>query len=112
VATLASLQTLNIYIMNFIRIHLVSQILKNYVENCRKFSHDGFFYFNDKVGKINRVGKGFLYNEEEVLHLDWRKVKDKELLTILKKIKNKDFFFYKSIDGKFYKTRPKQNVKT
>ena len=93
--------------MNFIRTHLVSQILKNYNENCRKFSHDGFFYFNDKVGKINRVGKGFLY----VIHLDWRKVKDKELLTVFKKVKNKDFFFYKNIDGKFYKTRPK-HVKT
>jgi len=57
--------------MNFIRTHLVSQILKYYNENCRKFSHDGFFYFNEKVGKINCVGKRFLYNEEEVIHLDW-----------------------------------------
>jgi len=97
--------------MNFIRMHLISQILKNYNENCKKFSHDGFLHFNSNVGKINRVGKGFLYNEEEVVFLDWRKIKDKELLYILKKLKNKEFFFYKNIDGKFYKTKPK-NVKT
>lgn len=96
--------------MNFIRMHLVSKILRNYSDNCRKFSHNGFFYFNDKVGKINRVGKGFLYHENQVLHLDWRKVEDKDLLTIFKKIKNNDFFFYKDIDGKFYKTKPKSNA--
>lgn len=97
--------------MNYIRLHLISQILKNYNENCKRFSHDGFFYFNDKVGNIDRLGKGFLYNEEEILNLDWRKIKDKELLIILKKIKNKEFYFYKQIEDRFYKTKPK-NVKT
>jgi len=98
--------------MNFIRIHLTSQILKNYNENCKRFSHNGFFYFNDSVGIINRIGKGFLYNREEVINLDWRKIRDEELLEVYKKMKNKEFFFFKELDGKFYKTRPKKNVKT
>jgi hypothetical protein len=40
--------------------------------------------------------------------LEWQDIKGKELLEILKQMNQKNFFFYKNIDGKFYKTRPKK----
>jgi len=98
--------------MDFIRYNLISKILTKYRENRNMYNHDNFFYFENNISKINRIGKGFLYNEEEIMPLEWQDIKGKELLEILKQMNQKNFFFYKNIDGKFYKTRPKKrNVK-
>ncbi len=94
--------------MNFIRYNLISKILSKYRDNRDLYNHDNFFYFNNKIGNINRIGKGFLFNEEEVVPVDWKKIKGKDLVAILNEMKNKNFYFYKDINGKFYKTRPKK----
>lgn len=96
--------------MNFIKVHLISKIVKNYREIKTNFSHDGFFFFNTKVGDINRIGKGFLYKEDLIMPEDWRNIKGSDLLKILKRIEKKEFYFHKEINGRFYKTRPR-NVK-
>ena len=97
--------------MNFIRYNIISKILSKYRDNRDLYDHDSFFYFNSEINKIDRIGKGFLYNKDEVVPVDWNNVRGKDLLNILKEMKNKNFFFYKDINGKFYKTRPKRNVK-
>jgi hypothetical protein len=93
--------------MNFIKIHLISKISKNYREIRTHFSHDGFFFLNKDVNKINRIGKGMLYKEELIIPEDWRKIKGNDLLNILKQIKEKKFYFYKEINGKFHKIKPR-----
>lgn len=97
--------------MDFIRYNLISKILSKFRDNRDLYKHDNFFYFNQNFGKINRIGRGFLFNEEEVVPLDWNKIKGKDLVSILNELKQKNFYFYKDINGKFYKTRPKRNVK-
>ena len=97
--------------MDFIRYNLISKILTKYRDNRDLYKHNNFFYFNNKIGSINRIGKGFLYNEEEVMPIDWNEIKGKDLMIVLNEIKQKNFYFYKDINGKFYKTRPKKDVK-
>jgi hypothetical protein len=94
--------------MDFIRYNLISKILTKYRQDKSLYQHDGFFYFKNKVSKINRIGKGFLYFEEEVLPIDWKSIKGKDLVQVYNLYKDNDIFFYKEIDGKFYKTRPKK----
>jgi hypothetical protein len=93
--------------MDFIKVHLISKIAKNYRKMKTHFSHDGFFFFNDKVGDINRIGRGLLYKEEVITPSDWRKIKGTDLIKILKQIEENKFYFHKEINGRFYKTRPK-----
>ena len=97
--------------MNFIKVHLISKIAKNYRQMRTSFSHDGFFFFNEKVSDINRIGKGLLYKEEVITPEDWRKIKGKDLIKILNQIKNREFYFHKEVNGRFYKTRPKNVTK-
>lgn len=97
--------------MEQIRFHLISSILKKYRKVCNKFSFTGFLYFDQKIGDLDRLGKGFLFNHEEILPTDWRKIKSSDLLKVYNSLKDKKFYFNKEVDGKFYKTRLKANVK-
>ena len=97
--------------MDFIRYNLISKILTKYREDKSLYEHDGFFYFKNKVNKINRIGKGFLYLEEQVLPLDWKSIKGKDLIQVYKSYKDNEIYFFKEINGKFYKTRPRKHVK-
>lgn len=97
--------------MDFIKVHLISKIAKNYRKMRTRFSHDGFFFFNDKVGDINRIGRGLLYKEEVITPEDWRKIKGTDLIKIIKQIEDNKFYFIKEINGRFYKTRPKNVTK-
>lgn len=97
--------------MDFIRYNIISKILSNYRDNRNLYNHDSFFYFDSQVSKIDRIGKGFLYNKDEVMPVDWNNVTGKELVNVLQEMKRKNFYFFKNINGKFYKTRPKRNVK-
>jgi hypothetical protein len=97
--------------MNCIRIHLTSKILQKYKKICKKLAYDGFLYFDSPVGEIDRVGKGFLFKKESILHTDWRDVKDIELIDAFKQLKNNKVFFYQTIDKKVYKTRLKIDKK-
>lgn len=72
-----------------------------------KFSHDSFFFLDEKVNGINRIRKGLLYKEDNIIPEDWRKIKGTDLIKILKQIEDRSFYFHKEINGKFYKTRPK-----
>jgi len=93
--------------MDFIKIHIISKIAKNYREIRTNFSHDGFFFFNEKVNGINRIGSGLLYKEEVITPEHWKNIKGGDLIKILNQIEEKKFYFHKEINGRFYKTRPK-----
>lgn len=97
--------------MEQLRFHLISSILKKYRKVCNKFSFTGFLYFDEKIGNLDRLGKGFLYNHDEILPIDWRKVSSPNLLRVYLSLKEKRFYFNKEVDGRFYKTRLKRNVK-
>jgi hypothetical protein len=99
--------------MNFLRYTIISKILTKYRSKREFYNHEGFLYFDTKVGNINRIGKGFLYCEEEIIHQNWDDIDSNELFQVLKLIKNNQFYFFKTIDGKTVKFRPKKkNVKT
>ena len=87
---------------------LIFKILSKYRSMRETYAHQGFFYFESNISKIDRIGNGFLYNHEEIPPLDWRKLKGKELYKVYRELSNRNFYFYKNINGKFYKTRPKK----
>jgi len=93
--------------MDFIKVYLISRIVKKYRILKDVLSHDGFFFLNESVNNIDRIGKGCLFKKDIITPLDWRKIEGKDLLKILNQIKSKEFYFLKEIEGRVYKTRPK-----
>jgi hypothetical protein len=97
--------------MNFIRYNLISKILSKYRDNRDYFLHEGFFYFDTKINNINRIGYGFLYKEDEIMPFQWQDISGKDLVKILKQFQKKNFYFFKEIEGKHQKIKPKKRVK-
>jgi len=95
-------------IMNTIKKILIFKIIGQYRHLKEKYKHDGFFYFENPKSKINRIGSGLLYKSEEILPINWDNVKGKNLYQIYREINQNNFYFYKNINGKSYKTRPKK----
>jgi hypothetical protein len=94
--------------MNTIKKILIFKIIGQYRHLKEKYKHDGFFYFENPKSEINRIGSGLLYKSEEILPINWDNVKGKNLYQIYREINQNNFYFYKNINGKSYKTRPKK----
>ena len=102
---------------NFIRQHIIKEIFKKSYEaiNILGIRHDSFLFFDDmlriKNGRINqninRFGKGALYGRNEILAIPWTVLNGNQLIDIVNKIKNKEFYSHKDIDGKSCKIRIK-----
>ena len=99
--------------MNFIRYTLISKILTKYRQKRDFYVNEGFFYFDNKVRNIDRIGRGFLFNKDEIIQVDWHDIDSRDLLDIFRQLKNNEFYFYREIEGKILKFRPKKkNVKS
>ncbi len=57
---------------------------------------------------VENKWSGLLYKSEEILPINWDNVKGKNLYQIYREINQNNFYFYKNINGKSYKTRPKK----
>jgi hypothetical protein len=103
---------------NFIRQHIICKIFeKSY--NAREIlniPHNSFIYFDKDIriknGKfnlsVNRFGKGGLHGRNEILPIPWSILTGQELLESLFKIKDREFYVNREIDGRSFKTRIKK----
>lgn len=103
--------------MNFIDHHLISKAIELYKFKLKVLEkEDGFLYFDfpiqTNIYKIDRIGNGFVYFENQILPLDWNSISGKTLLSILNELKLNNVFIYREIDGRFFKTRLRRNAKT
>lgn len=92
--------------------HLISKILSIWVSASNYFDNKGFFYFNEGVNygkfKIDRIGKGLVYCEDEIVPVTWSKLSGVHLKEIYDKVKNKKMYFYReSPNGGFIRVRLK-----
>jgi hypothetical protein len=75
------------------------------------FKNNGFFYFNDSISygrsKIDRIGKGLIYCEDEIIPIAWKDLKGNHLMDIYDKISKRRVYYYKEIDNKHYKIKLK-----
>jgi len=75
------------------------------------FDHKGFFYFNETIQygnrKIDRIGKGLIYCEDEIIPVTWKDLKGNHLISIFDNIKNRKIYFYKRVGDQLYKTKLK-----
>lgn len=102
--------------MNFIDHHLISKIIELYKFKLKILEQEnGFLYFDfpikTNIYKIDRIGNGFVYFENQILPLDWNSITGKTLLSILKQIKENNVYIYREIDGKIFKTRLRRDAK-
>lgn len=96
--------------MNFIDHHLISKIIELYKFKLKVLENESNFLYFDfpiktNIYKIDRIGKGCVYFENQVLPLDWNSISGKTLLLIFNEIKNNNVYIYREIDGRFFKTR-------
>ena len=105
------------YKSNFMRQHLIKEIFRNTysARNILGVKHDSFIFFDDPIrvknGRINQIinrfGKGSLYCKNEIIPIPWTAVNGNQLIDILNKVRNKEFYSHKDIDGKSCKIRIK-----
>jgi hypothetical protein len=99
--------------MNFIKESLIAKITKEVTKRQRSYTHFSFFFLNDpiKIGDmvINRVSNWCIYEEEQILPKKFTLLDGKTLLTILDRIMEEEFYFFKIVDGKKYKIKMKKD---
>jgi hypothetical protein len=97
--------------MDFIRSHIISQTLGIWSSLCREFSNNSWFYFihpvKDGDRKIDRIGKGLLYYEDEIVPASWNKVDGKALLEIFYLTRNRKLYFYREEGSQRFKLKLK-----
>ncbi len=98
--------------MNFIKTHLIKKIEEQVKVKQSVLKHDHFYYFDKPIldGKrfIDRVNRFNPYQKNEVLPLSYYSLNGMTLISIFKQLKDNNFFIYKNIEGKSYKTRIKK----
>jgi hypothetical protein len=99
--------------MSTISHYLVSKIIRMWLNVSNHFDHKGFFYFNETIeygkSKIDRIGKGLIYCEDEIIPVTWGSLKGNHLMSIYSKVKDKKLYFYRESNGRHYKTKLKSN---
>lgn len=98
--------------MNFLNKHLIEKIYEQIVEKQSVLKHTHFFYFDEPVdtsrGKLDRVNRWNPFIKDEVLPHTFYAMNGNQLLDVYKRLKQNDFYIYKSIDGKSHKLRIKK----
>lgn len=99
--------------MNFITRHVINKIGDLITEKQKYLGHNSFLYLDNptksKMKYINRVNKFNYYYQNEILPQSFYFLEAKELLEIFSNLKSNNFFIYKTIKGKDYKTRIKKS---
>lgn len=103
---------------NFLRTHIITKIFeKSYkAREVVEMPHNSFLFFDKNIRikngrinqSINRFGKGGLHGQNEILPLPWSTLTGKQLMDALMMIKQKEFYFKKTLNGKEYKVRLKK----
>ncbi len=100
--------------MNFIKTHLIAKIEEQVKHKQAVLKHNHFYYFDRPIIEdkkiIDRVNRFNPYRKDEILPSSYYSLKGGTLVDIFNQLKNNDFFIYKNIDGKSYKTRIKKDA--
>jgi hypothetical protein len=99
--------------MNFISKHLIEKIYEEIKRKQAVLKHEHFYYFDEPIidskRRIDRINRWNPYVKNEVLPISWYSLDGGSLMEAYMKLKNNDFYIYKSLDdGKSYKTRIKK----
>lgn len=99
--------------MNFITRHIINKIVDTIKEKQKYLNHTGFIYL-DKPSKnrtryINRVNKFNYYYQDEILPQSFYFLEGNQLIEIFDSLRKNEFFIYKKIKDKDYKTRIKKS---
>jgi hypothetical protein len=93
--------------MIFIKEHLLSVIDDRIEDIFYQTKHNGFIYFDEPVidekYTIDRVSRLSPFKFDEILPVDWYKLKGSTLLKIFEKIKKQELYISKNINGVNYK---------
>ncbi len=97
--------------LNPISNHLISRIIRYWLSMSDKFNHKGFFYFTETIPfgkyKIDRIGKGLIWFQDEIIPATWKDLRGPQLISIYSHLKDKKIYFYFESGGQYYKTKPK-----
>lgn len=94
--------------------HLITRIINMWLNLSNNFDNKGFFYFNspilcEKGLRMDRIGKGLIYFEDEIIPAVWKNIKGGDLNSIYNQMKNRELYFYREIeDGRFIKMKLKK----
>ena len=93
--------------MIFIKKFLLNKIDDKVESIFHKTKHDGFIYFDEPVSDekytIDRVSRLSPFKFDEIVPVDWYKLKGSTLLKIFEKIKKQELYIPKNINGVNYK---------
>ncbi len=100
--------------MNFIKTHLIAKIEEQVKHKQAVLKHNHFYYFDKPIIEdkkiFDRINRFNPYRKNEILPSSYYSLKGATLVEIFKQLKSNDFFIYKNIDGKSYKTRIKKDA--
>ena len=98
--------------MNFITRHLIGRIGTLIEEKQKSLNHSSFLYLDNptktRTKSINRINRHNYYCQNEILPQSFYFLEPNQLMQIHNSIKSNNFFIYKTIKGKDYKTRIKK----
>lgn len=108
------LMRLNTNRVSDIRHHLISRIVNDWLRKTTLLKHDGFLYFDSPpiIGgiEVDRVGRGFIYQSNNIAPLDWTIVPGRVLIKIISELDKNNVYIYKKFENSFFKVRLKNGV--
>ena len=95
--------------MNFITKHTINRIRKETIDLNFEYNNNGFIYFDEPIIDnnilIDRINTESIYQLEEILPVNWSKVKGTTLLKIYNKLKKRMILIPYKLNGETYKLR-------
>ena len=99
--------------INFLDRHLIIKIEMQLKLKKYDLNHSGFFFFDksiiDNDGKIIDKIKGNPYLRGGNDPIGWTQISGSTLMAISQRLKDNEFFVYKNLEGRNYKTRLKKD---
>ena len=99
---------------DFIRKHLITSTKQMITQKQDSINFNGFFHFDGVKSRnaiINRVNRENPFMKEEILSSSWHLLEGSALIDIYNKIKNNEFYFYKTVNGKDHRLTFKNVIK-
>lgn len=95
--------------MNFIEKHIHKKVDEEIIKKQSILNHDGFYWFDIPIidGNIiiDRFNRYNPFAKDYNIPTTWYRLSKKSLMEAYFKIKNNQFYIYKIVDTKMYKSR-------
>ncbi len=97
--------------MNFISFHFISKTLEKWKSLVDETGNNGFFYFKEPIvskgKKIDRIGKGLVFAENEIIPITWEDLIGGDLISIYDQVKNNRLYFFRESNNRYHKVKLK-----